>query len=47
MTPGIVIAMFLVGIPLYLLMEHPFIFWLVFVPLAVVGIANFILWLKK
>lgn len=47
MTPGIVIAMFFVGIPLYLLMEHPFIFWLVFIPFAVFGIAYFILWLKK
>lgn len=35
------------GIIAFMVIEHPVFFWLVFVPLAVVGIANFILWLKK
>ena len=47
MTVGTVLLIFLVGVPLYLLMEHPVIFWLIFVPIAVLGIIKFILWLKK
>lgn len=47
MTPGVVILIFLVGVPLFLLTEHPTIFWLIFVPLAVMGILKFITWLKK
>ena len=35
------------GVPVFLLMAHPFIFWLIFVPLAVLGIIKFITWLKK
>lgn len=37
----------IIGIPVFLLMVHPLIFWLVFLPLAVTGIVNFIKWLKK
>lgn len=47
MSAGIVILVFVIGVPLFLLFEHPLIFWLVFVPLAVMGIINFITWLKK
>lgn len=47
MTAGMVILVFLVGVPLFLLMEHPLIFWLIFVPIAVLGIIRFIIWLKK
>ena len=47
MTPGILLLVFLVGVPLYLLFEHPVIFWLIFVPIAVVSIIKFITWLKK
>ena len=36
-----------VGVPLYLLMEHPLIFWLVLVPLVIVFVWSFIRWLKK
>lgn len=38
---------FVLGIPLFLLMVHPLIFWLVFVPLVIIGIVNFVNWLKK
>ena len=38
---------FVIGIPVFLLMVHPIIFWLVFVPLVVFGIILFIAWLKK
>ncbi len=38
---------FLVGGPICLLMVHPVIFWLVFVPLLVLGIVKFVSWLKK
>lgn len=44
---GIIMLVFLVGVPLYLLMEHPLIFWLVLVPLVVLGVTKFIKWLKK
>ena len=47
MTVGTVLLIFLVGVPLYLIIEHPVIFWLIFVPIAVLGIIKFILWLKK
>ena len=39
MTGGVLLFIFLVGGPLYLLFEKPVIFWLVFVPLAVLVIA--------
>ena len=35
------------GVPLFLLMEHPWIFFLVLVPVAVFGIIRFVMWLKK
>lgn len=44
---GLIILAFVVGVPLFLLMEHPVIFWLIFVPICVVGIYGFIKWLKK
>ena len=47
MSVGILILVFLVGVPLFLLFEHPLIFWLIFLPLAVMGIIKFITWLKK
>ena len=34
MTGGMLLFIFLVGGPIYLLMEKPAIFWLVFVPIA-------------
>ena len=47
MSAGIVILIFLVGVPLFLLFEHPVIFWLVLVPIAVLSIIRFLTWLKK
>lgn len=44
---GLIGFAFIIGTPLFLLMVHPFIFWLVFVPLVVLGIIKFITWLKK
>ena len=43
----LIILAFVIGVPVFLLMAHPFIFWLIFVPLAVLGIIKFITWLKK
>lgn len=47
MSAGLVLVMFLIGVPLWLLFEHPLIFWLVCVPVMVLGIIKFITWLKK
>ena len=40
-------VVFVFGLPLFLLMVHPVIFFLVFVPLVIGGIAKFVSWLKK
>ena len=47
MSAGLIMFALIGGIIAYLLMEHPVIFWLIFVPIAVLGIIKFILWLKK
>lgn len=44
---GLIIFALVVGIPLYLLFEHPVVFWIVLVPIAVYVIIKFITWLKK
>ena len=44
---GLIILAFVIGVPIFLMMEYPIIFWLVFVPLVVFGIIKFITWLKK
>ena len=36
MTPGILLFLLVVCVPLYLLMEKPVVFWFVFVPVAAV-----------
>ena len=38
---------FLLGIIAFLIIEHPVIFYLVVLPLAIIAILNFIGWLKK
>lgn len=43
----LIILAFVIGVPVFLLMVYPFIFWLIFVPLVVLGIIKFITWLKK
>ncbi len=35
------------GSILFLVMEHPLIFWLVALPLGIISIISFIAWLKK
>ena len=42
---GTIILAFLIGIPVFLMMEYPFIFWLVFVPVVTVTIFKFLDWL--
>ena len=37
----------LVGAPLYLIMEHPFVFWLVFVPLTIILVFLVVAWFRK
>ena len=44
---GLIIWVFIIGVPIFLMMEYPIIFWLVFVPLVTYGIVKFITWLKK
>ena len=36
----------ILGIPLYLLMEHPLLFWLVFLPLAIIFVISVVQWFK-
>ena len=43
----LIILAFVIGVTVFLLMVYPFIFWLIFVPLVVLGIIKFITWLKK
>ena len=47
MTTGLFIFVFLVGVPLFLLFEHPIIFWLLCVPIGVISIIKIITWFKK
>jgi hypothetical protein len=44
---GLIVLALVLGIPIFLLMVYPIIFWLVFLPLAVILIMRFIGWLKK
>ena len=44
---GLIIWAFIIGIPAFLIMQYPVIFWLVFIPLVVFGVVKFITWLKR
>ena len=44
---SIIIWAILIGIPAFLIVEYPIIFWLVFIPLVILGAVKFIAWLKK
>lgn len=44
---GLIILAFIIGVPVFLVMQHPIIFWLVFIPLVTFGIVKFITWLKR
>lgn len=37
----------IIGVIAFLVMVYPLFFWLIFVPLVVVGVFKFITWLKK
>lgn len=47
MSAGLIMFALIGGTIIYLLMEHPVIFWLVFIPIAVIVIIKFITWLKR
>ena len=36
-----------VGFPLYLLVEHPLIFWLIAIPVAIMLMGRLVVWLMK
>lgn len=44
---GLIGLAFIIGIPTFLLMVFPVAFFLIFVPLVVLGIVKFISWLRK
>ncbi len=43
---GMIIWAFIIGIPVFLMIEYPIIFWIIFVPVVTVAAINFITWLK-
>lgn len=47
MSAGLLIFTFAVGIPMMLLLEHPVVFWMIFLPLLIIGIVCLVYWLKK
>ena len=47
MSGGMFLFIFIVGGGLYLLMEHPFIFWLVSLPLFLLIVVSIINWIRK
>jgi hypothetical protein len=44
---GLIIWAFIIGVPAFLIMQFPFIFWLVFVPVVTFLVVRFVMWLKK
>ncbi len=44
---NLILWVLIIGTPVYLLMERPVIFWLVFVPIATLVIIKVLMWLKK
>lgn len=43
---GLIIWAFIIGVPAFLVMQYPIIFWLVFVPVVTFLVVKFITWLK-
>ena len=43
----LIILAFVIGVPVFLLLVYPLFFWLVFVPLFILGTVKFISRLKK
>ena len=46
-SSSMIIWAFAIGFPVFLLVEHPVAFWLVFVPIITMSVISFIMWLKK
>lgn len=44
---GLIIWAFILGIPAFLIMQYPIIFWLIFVPVVTYFAIKFITWLKR
>ena len=44
---GLIIWAFIIGVPAFLIMQHPIIFWLVFVPIVTFLVFKFVAWLKN
>jgi hypothetical protein len=44
---GLIIWAFIIGVPAFLIMQFPVIFWLIFVPVVTFLVVRFIMWLKK
>ncbi len=44
---GLIIWAFIIGLPAFLIMLHPIIFWTVFIPVVVLFVMKFLMWLKK
>ena len=47
MSNGLVLILAIIGIALFLLFEHPFIFWLVALPLFLLIVGGLIYWIRK
>lgn len=44
---SMIILAFVIGVPVFLLMTRPVIFWAVFLPIVVIGIVLLIRWLRR
>ena len=44
---GLIIWAFIIGVPAFLIMMHPIIFWLVFIPVIAFLVMKFVMWLKR
>ena len=47
MSGGMVLALFILGGGLFLLFEHPIIFWLIALPLFLLIVGSIIHWIRK
>ena len=47
MSEGFIVLMAILGIGLFLLFEHPIIFWLVALPLFLLIVGSIIYWIRK
>ena len=47
MSEGMILIFAIIGIGLFLLFEHPIVFWLVALPLFLLSVYGIIKWIKK